>query len=414
MIANHLVSILIDPGSNLSYVAPQTVDKCKLQPVRHVKLWLVQLATRTKIKVAEVIPACQFIMDGWPTQATLNILSLGSYDLLIGMDWLASYKTKLDYYHKTLECVNEEGRNITLQGVWKPVSVRQISTLQMKKYCRKGCPLYAIQVLESIEDDKLNLEDHPILREYKDMFPEEVPGLPLRRDIDFSIELAPRVVPASRTPYRMSMPELVEIKLQLKEMMDKGYIRTSVSSWGALVLFVKNKYGTLRLCIDYRKLNKTTIKNKYLLPIIDGLFDQLGGASIFSNIDLRFGYHQVRIKDEDIHKTTFRTRYGHYEFVVVPFGLTNATTTFMCLMNNVLKKFPDKFVLVFIDDILIYCNNREEHEEHLRLVLQVLREHQLYAKFSKCEFLQKQVHYLGHVISKEGVEVNPDKIISIM
>jgi hypothetical protein len=256
----------------------------------------------------------------------------------------------------------------------------------MRRYCRKGCPLYAIQVLKKIEDDKPSLEDHPTLREYRDVFMEEVPGLPLRRDIDFLIELALGVVPVSRTPYRMSTPELVEFKLQLREMMDKGYIWPSVSPWGAPILFVKKKDGTLRLCIDYRQLNKVIIKNKYPLPRIDDLFDQLGGASIFSKIDMRSGYHQVRIKGEDIHKTAFRTIYGHYEFVVVPFGLTDAPATFMCLMNNVLNKFLEKFVLVFIDDILIYSKNREEHEEHLRLVLQVLREHQLYAKFSKCDF----------------------------
>jgi hypothetical protein len=169
-------------------------------------------------------------------------------------------------------------------------------------------------------------------------------------------------------------------------MMDKGYIRFNVSPWGESVLFVKKKDGTLRLCIYYRQLNKVTIKNKYPLPRIDDLFDQLGGSSIFSKIDLRYGYHQIRIKDEDIHKTAFRMRYGHYEFVVVPFGLTNAPATFMCLMNNVVGKFLNKFVLVFIDDILIYSKNRGEHEKHLRLVLQVLREHQLYAKFSKCDF----------------------------
>jgi hypothetical protein len=187
-----------------------------------------------------------------------------------------------------------------------------------------------------------------------------------------------------------------------------------VSPWGALAFFVKNKDGTLRLCIDYRQLNKMTIKNKYPFPRIDDLFDQLRGATIFSNIDLRFGYHQVLIKDEDIQKTTFRTRYSHYEFVVVPFGLTNAPTTFMCLMNNILSKLLDIFVLVFIDDILLYSKNREEHEEHLKLVLQVMREHHLYAKFSKYEFFQKQVHYLGHVISEEGVVVGPDKIKAIM
>jgi hypothetical protein len=292
--------------------------------------------------------------------------------------------------------------------------VRQISALQMRKYCRKGCPLYAIQVLKTIEGHKPSPDDHPILRKYRDVFPEEVPGLPPRRDIAFSIELAPGAVLVSKTPYRMSTPELVELKLQLKEMMDKGYIQPSVSPWGAPVLFVKKKDGTLRPCIDYRQLNKVTIKNKYPLPKIDDLFDQLGGASIFSKIDLRSGYHQVRIKGEDIHKTAFRTRYGHYEFVVVPFGLTNAPTTFMCLVNNVLNKFLDKFVLAFIDDILIYSKNREEHEEHLRLVLQVLREHRLYAKLNKCDFFQKQIHYLGHVLSKEGVAVDPNKIRSIM
>jgi hypothetical protein len=172
----------------------------------------------------------------------------------------------------------------------------------------------------------------------------------------------------SRAPYRMSTPELVELKLQLKEMLDKGYIQPSVSPWGATTLFVKKKDGILKLCIDYRQLNNMTIKNKYPLPMIDELFDKLRGVTIFSKIDLRSGHHQVRIKDEDIHKTSFRTRYGHYEFVVVLFGLTNAPTTFMCLMNKVLSKFLDRFVLGFIDDILIYSKSREEHEEHLKLV----------------------------------------------
>jgi hypothetical protein len=245
----------------------------------------------------------------------------------------------------------------------------------VNNYCKEGRPLYAIQVLNSVENDKPSLEDHPILREYKYVFPEEVQGLPPRRDIDFSIKLVPGAVRMSRTPYTMSTPELVELKLQLKEMWDKGYIRPSVSPWGAPTLFVKKKYVTLRLYIDYRQLNNMTIKNKYPLPRIDDLFDQLRGATIFSGIDLRSGYHQVRIKYEDINKTNFRTRYGHYEFVVVPFGLTNAPTTFMFLMNNVFRKLLDRFVLVFIDDILIYSKNREDHEEHLKLVLQVLREH---------------------------------------
>jgi hypothetical protein len=213
----------------------------------------------------------------------------------------------------------------------------------------------------------------------------------------------PGATPVSKTPYRMSTPELKELQMQLEELLKKGYIHPSVSPWGAPVLFVKKKYGTLRLCIDFRQLNKVTIKNKYPLPRIDDLFDQLKDAKIFSKIDLRSGYHQVRIKDEDISKTAFRTRYGHYEFTVVPFGLSNAPIVFMCLMNGVFRKYLDKFVIVFLDDILVYSKSEEEHEHHLRMVLQVLREHQLYAKLSKCSFYQKQIHYLGHIISKDGI-----------
>jgi hypothetical protein len=223
----------------------------------------------------------------------------------------------------------------------------------------------------------------------------------------------PGAAPVSKTPYRMSTPELKELQMQLEELLKKGYIRPSVSPWGAPILFVKKKDGTLRLCIDFRQLNKYTIKNKYPLPRIDDLFDQLRGEKIFSKIDLRSGYHQVRIKEEDIHKTTFRTRYGHYEFVVVPFGLTNAPTVFMCLMNGIFRNYLDKFVIVFLDDILIYSKSEEEHEHHLRLVLQVLREHQLYAKLSKCYFYQKQIHYLGHIISEQGIAVDPEKIEAI-
>ena len=169
----------------------------------------------------------------------------------------------------------------------------------------------------------------------------------------------------------------------------------------------------MRLCIDYRQLNKMTIKNRYPLPHIDDLFDQLHGATVFSKIELRSGYHQVRIKDEDIFKTAFRTRYGHYEFVVMPFGLTNAPAVFMCLMNNIMHKYLDKFVVVFIDDILIYSKNEAEHKEHLRIVLQELREQQLFAKFSKCDFFKDEIQYLGHVVTKEGISMDPEKIRAI-
>ena len=167
------------------------------------------------------------------------------------------------------------------------------------------------------------------------------------------------------------------------------------------------------MCIDYRELNKLTVKNRYPLPRIDDLFDQLQGKTVFSKIDLRSGYHQSRIKDEDIPKTAFRTRYGHYEFMVMSFGLTNAPAAFMDLMNRVFKDYLDRFVIVFIDDILIYSSSEEEHEYHLRLVLQRLREHQLYAKFSKCEFWLPQVAFLGHIVGKDGILVDPSKIEAV-
>jgi hypothetical protein len=173
---------------------------------------------------------------------------------------------------------------------------------------------------------------------------------------------------------------------------------------------VKKKEGTMRLCVDYRQLNKLTIKNKYLLPRIDDLMDQLVGESVFSKIDLRSGYHQIRVKAEDIQKTAFRTRYGHYEYSVMPFGVTNAPGVFMEYMNRIFHQYLDKFVVVFIDDILIYSKSEEEHVEHLRIVLSVLKERQLYAKLSKCEFWLKEVSFLGHVISDKGISVDPAKI----
>ena len=196
--------------------------------------------------------------------------------------------------------------------------------------------------------------------------------------------------------------------------MDKGFVRPSVSPWGAPVLFVKKKDGTLQMCIDYRQINKVTVKNKYPLPRIEDLFDQLRGASVFSKIDLRSGYYQLRVKEVDVPKTAFRTRYGHYEFLVMPFGLTNAPAAFMDLMNRVFRPYMDQFVVVFIDDILVYSKDAQEHEHHLRIVLQTLRENQLFAKLSKCDFWLKEVSFLGHIVSAEGIRVDPVKIEAIV
>jgi hypothetical protein len=218
------------------------------------------------------------------------------------------------------------------------------------------------------------------------VFPEELLGMPHERKVEFAIELIPGIAPISKRAYRVSGPELVELKKQIDKLLEKGYIRPSTSPWAAPVRFVEKKDGMKRMCIDYRALNEVTVKNKYPLPRIEDLFDQLRGASVFSKIDLRSGYHQLRIWPSDIPKTTFITKYGQYEFTVMSFGLTNVLAYFMYLMNSVFMDYLDKFVVVFIDDILVYSQNEQDHEEHLRKVLQRLQHCQLYAKLSKCEF----------------------------
>src|ERR1700738_4618875 len=212
----------------------------------------------------------------------------------------------------------------------------------------------------------------------------------------------------------MSQPEMDELKKQLTDSLAKGYIQESKSPYGAPVLFVKKKDGTMRMCVDYRALNKITIKNKYPLPRIDELLDRLLGARYFSKIDLRSGYHQVRIADEDVHKTAFRTRYGHYEYLVMPFGLTNAPATFMHLMQQIFRRYLDDFVIVFLDDILIYSKTKQQHDQHLRTVLQVLRDQQLYGKLSKCEFFKNEISFLGHVINQYGIKMEQSKVDAVI
>jgi hypothetical protein len=234
--------------------------------------------------------------------------------------------------------------------------------------------------------------------------------MPPDREVEFVIDPLPGTAPISKRPYRMSMEELKELKKQLIDLHDARYIHPSSSPRGALVLFVQKKDGSQRMCVDYKSLNDVTIKNKYPLPCLEDLFDQMRGVRVFSKIDLRSGYHQMKIRPSDIPKTAFSTRYGLYEFMVMSFGLTNAPAYFMNLMNKVFMAYLGKFIVVLIDDILIYSKNDNDHEEHLRLVLQKLRNNQLYAKYSKCEFWLDEVPFLGHIISNGGISVDPAKV----
>ncbi|GKE36020.1 putative reverse transcriptase domain-containing protein, partial [Tanacetum coccineum] len=279
---------------------------------------------------------------------------------------------------------------------------------------RMSYPLAHVTTKETEDkSEKKRLEDVPIVQNFPKVFPEDLSGLPPTRQLEFQIDLIHGAAPVARAPYRLAPSKMKELSDQLQELSDKGFIRPSSSPWGAPVLFVKKKDGSFRMCIDYRELNKLTVKNRYPLPRIDDLFDQLQGSSVYSKINLRSGYHQLRVREEDILKTAFRTRYGHYEFQVMPFGLTNAPAVFMDLMNRVCKPFLDKFVIVFIDDIIIYFKNKKEHEEHLKAIPEFLKKEELYARFSKCEFWLPKVQFLSHVIDSQGIHVDLAKIESI-
>jgi hypothetical protein len=233
--------------------------------------------------------------------------------------------------------------------------------VQARKLIVGGDQAFLTFIVAPTKQAKKNLEDIPVVCEYPDVFSSDYSGLPSQREVEFGIECVPNTNPISKAPYRMALSKLKELKEQLQELLDKGFIRPSISLWGAPALFVKKKDGSMRMCINYRELNKVTIKNRYPLSRIDDLLDQLQGARVFSKVDLRSGYHQVRVKEEDIPKTTFRTRYGHYEFLVMSFGLTNVPAVFMDMMNRVFHDYLDQFTVVIIDDILVYSRMSEEH-----------------------------------------------------
>ncbi|KAL5583161.1 hypothetical protein UlMin_015603 [Ulmus minor] len=359
------------------------------------------------------LQATPVIIDGRELYVDLVVLEMHDYDVILGMDWLSKYNAKIDCKKRRVlfEPVGE--KKFEFRGESKGPHTPFVSHMEAFKLLRKGCMGYLASIRNTYIEQNSKLEDIAIVKDFPEVFPDDLPGIPPDREIEFEIELLPGTTPISKAPYRMAPTELKELQLQLQELIDKRFIRPSHSPWGAPVLFVKKKDGTMRMCIDYRELNKVTIKNKYPLPRIDDLFDQLKGATVFSKIDLRSGYHQLKIRESDTPKTAFRSRYGHYEFLVMSFGLTNAPAAFMDLMNRVFKEFLDRFVIVFIDDILVYSKSAEEHEEHLRLILQTLRDHQLFAKFKKCEFWLNQVAFLGHVISKDGVAVDPSKVEAV-
>ena len=374
---------------------------------------IISFPTGESLIADKVYLGSKISIAGKEFEANLILLGLHDFDIILGMDWLSQHRATVDCLRREVRFSRPGEPDVTFYGVRKMLPMSMISVLIANTMLRKTCQGYLAYAMEPEYPD-ISLEEVPVVREYLDVFPEDLPGLPPDREIEFEIELAPSTEPISIAPYRMAPTEMKELKIQMEELVRKGFIRPSTSPWGAPALFVKKKDGSLKLFIDYRQLNRVTIRNQYPLPRIDDLFDQLQGAKVFSKIDLRSGYYQLKIKGIDVPKTAFRTRYGHYEFMVMPFGLTNAPAAFMDLMNRVFRPYLDRFVIVFIDDILVYSSSREKHAEHLRIVLETLREHQLYAKLSKCQFWLDRVSFLGHIISVEGISVDPQKIEAIV
>ncbi|GJT75321.1 putative reverse transcriptase domain-containing protein [Tanacetum coccineum] len=338
LLNNRYASILFDTGADRSFVSTTFSSQINIPPTALDHYYDIELADGRIIGLNTILRGCTLNILNHPFNIDLMPLELGSFDAIIGMDCNRGHEARLHI----------------------------ISYSKTQEYMLKGCPVFLVNVnTKETEDksEKKRLEDVPIIRDFPDVFPEDLSGLPLTRQVEFQIDLIPGAAPVARAPYRLTPSEMKELSEKLKELSDKGFIRPSSSPWGA----------------------------------------PLQGSSVYSKINLRSGYHQLRVREEDIPKTAFRTRYGHYEFQVMPFGLTNAPAVFMDLMNRVCKPYLDKFMIVFIDDILIYSKNKQEHEEHLKLILELLKKEELYAKFSKCEFWIPKVQFHGYVIDSQGL-----------
>ena len=412
-ILDHDSYTLVDPGATHSFASKPFLDRFQIETQPLEGRMRVSLPAGDPLLAERVVRDSRVLIEGQEFPADLVALDMRDFHVVLGMDWLSRHRATLDCYKKEVK-LNRPGKlEVRFRGLCRELSSCMISAMAAQRMLRKGCQGYLAYVVETGKEGTI-LDEIPVVREFPDVFPDDIAGLPPEIEVEFAIDLIPGTEPISIPPYRMAPAELRELKAQLEELLSKGFIRPSISPWGAPVLFVKKKYGSLWLCIDYRQLNRVTIRNQYPLPRIDELFDQLQGSRVYSKIDLSSRYHQLKVQESDVPKTAFRTRYGHYEFLVMPFGLTNAPAAFMDLMNRVFQPYLDRFVIVFIDDILVYLGSSEEHSEHLRIVLQTLRERQLYAKLSKCQFWLDKVAFLGHVISAEGVSVDPHKIKAVV
>ncbi|GKE28586.1 putative reverse transcriptase domain-containing protein [Tanacetum coccineum] len=408
LLNQHLARVLFDFGGNKSFVSILLTSKLNILPITIDTFYDIEMADRNLVSINTIIQGAILTLLNQPFKIDLMSIKLGSFDIVIGMDWLSKYHARITCDEKVVH-IPIDGETLIIRGDRSKTRLNLISCIKTERYISRGCQVFIAQIMEKKLDEK-RLEDIPVVREFPKVFLEDLHGLPPIRQVDIQINLIPGATPVARAPYRLAPSEMHELFNQLQELADRGFIRPNTSPWGAPVLFVKKKDGSFRMCIDYRELNKLTVKNRYPLPMIDDLFDQLQGLSVYSKINLRSGYHQLRVMDKDTPKTAFKTRYKHCEFQVTQFGLTNAPVVFMDLVNRVCKPYLDKFIIVFIDDILIYSRNKEEHANHLIIILELLKNEKLYAK---CDFWIHIVQFLGHLIDSQGLHVDPAKIKAV-
>ncbi|GJT09083.1 putative reverse transcriptase domain-containing protein [Tanacetum coccineum] len=371
LLNNRYAYVLFDLGSDKSFVNTRFSHLIDINPDKLDVSYEVEFADGKVVSTNTVLRGCTLDLVNHLFEINLMPIELGMFDVIIGMDWLAEHDAIIVYGKKVvfIPCGN---MTLIVEGDKGPSRLKIISCIKARKYIERGCQMFVAHVTEKKSKEK-RLEDVPVIRDFPEVFPDDLPGLPPSRKVEFRIDLVPGAAPVVRVPYRLASSKIKELSVQLQELLEKGFIHLSSSPWGAPMLFIKKK---------------------------DGSFQMSSSLSVYSKINLRSGYHQLHIKEEDIPITAFRTRYGHFEFQVMPFGLTNAPAVFMDLMNRVCKPYLDKFVIVFIDDILIYSKNKKEHGEHLKIILELLKKEQLYAKFSKCDFWLDSVQFLGHPLTK--------------